>query len=394
MEKYSLRFLSQEQVKQIGSKSTPVFVYSRSEMDRLAKDVLAFKNPFGLTVRYAMKANPHPEVLKHYYKLGIGIDASSGPEAERALDAGVPGENIMLTTQQLPDNLEELVSRGVLFNASSLHQLEQYGKAFKGGDISIRINFGPLGKGGHKLVTTSGLDTSFGIWHEHLAEIKKLVDKYNLKVWQVHSHAASTASEDTWSNLTKAILKYLDNFEDVTSINIGGGFKIDRMHPEHNANLGRISKDIYDLLSEHADKTGQKLKLEIEPGTYLSAEIGTIIAKIIDVKDTGVNGYNFIIINAGLTEIMRPALYGYNHPLIVVSEQEDSDEEYIVCGHACETADTLTVKPGDPDTFEPRLLTKAKIGDYLVIEGAGAYCATMSVTEYNLFPAAKEVFVA
>ena len=122
------------------------------------------------TVRYAVKACPAAGVIRILNRAGLHIDASSGYEALRAMRTGVPATQIQLTTQQLPDNLADLVRQGVLFNACSLHQLAAYGRLFPGREVSVRINPG-LGSGHSNRTNTGGPSSSFGIWHEHLDQV-------------------------------------------------------------------------------------------------------------------------------------------------------------------------------------------------------------------------------
>ena len=116
-------FLDEEQVRNIrGRFGTPVFVYDQKALESQARAALEFPNAFGLTVRYAMKACPNAGVIGVLNRAGLQIDASSGWEVRRALEAGVEPQQILLTAQQLPDDFEDLVSMGVRFNACSLHQ--------------------------------------------------------------------------------------------------------------------------------------------------------------------------------------------------------------------------------------------------------------------------------
>jgi diaminopimelate decarboxylase len=133
-------------VRQIAAQhgETPLYVYSRSTLRGQAAKALAFGGPFGLTVRYAIKANPHPEVLRLFcLEMGLAVDASSENEALHALSAGVPADRIAINSQQLPRDLVGLVkTKGVFFTATSLHQLEQYGKALPGTSCGVRLNPG------------------------------------------------------------------------------------------------------------------------------------------------------------------------------------------------------------------------------------------------------------
>ena len=111
-----------------------------------------------------------------------------------------------------------------------------------------------------------------------------------------------------------------------------------------------------------------------------------------DIVDTGNNGYKFLKTNTGMTEITRPALYGAQHPITVDSKNK-SKEAVIVAGHCCESGDILTPKEGNPEELAPRILPKAKIGDYIIIDAVGAYCSSMSTKNYNSYPEAPEVLI-
>jgi diaminopimelate decarboxylase len=126
------------------------------------------------------------------------------------------------------------------------------------------------------------------------------------------------------------------------------------------------------------------------------ANAGAIVCSVIDVIDTGAEGYTFIKVDSGMTELIRPAMYGAQHPITVVPAHAEArgTRDYLVVGHCCESGDVLTPEPGNPEGLLPRTLTEARIGDYLVIGGAGAYCAAMSSKNYNSFPEAPEVVLS
>ena len=152
---------------------------------------------------------------------------------------------------------------------------------------------------------------------------------------------------------------------------------------------------IVDELRRFAAEGGPRLRLEIEPGTFLVGNAGAVVASVIDVVDTGKEGFSFIKTDTGMTEILRPSMYGAQHPLTVVP-REDGDRpprEYLVVGHCCESGDVLTPAPGDPEALRVRPLAEARVGDAVVIGGAGAYCAGMSAKNYNSFPEAPEVLL-
>ncbi len=390
-----LRFLKNSQVEELAKKfGTPVTVFSEKVLKEQAQTALKFPSPFGTTrVSYAMKANSNPEVIRILYAEGIGIDASSGFEAQRAIKYGVTPSEITLTSQELPENLKETVEQGVQYNACSLHQLESYGKLFRGTDISIRVNTG-LGEGFNNRLNTGGPSASFGIWHEHIDQVKEICSKYDLRVTRLLNHIGTGGDAKLWQKVAVMGLDVIRRLPTVQTFNIGGGFSVAYMQNDTGADLDEIGKYVGNELVKFADDTKRKINLEIEPGRFLVARAGSLISKIQDIVDTGEEGYAFLKLNSGMTEIIRPAMYGSRHPIIVVGTAKDDYKKYVVVGHCCETSDTLTTVYRDPEAIEPRLLKQASIGDLAVIEMVGAYCNYFSNRNYNSFPRSPEVMLS
>ncbi|HMV43546.1 MAG TPA: diaminopimelate decarboxylase [Leptospiraceae bacterium] len=394
MEIERLKFLTEEETRSIAKEfGTPVFVYSQKEIESRCDIALAFPNEYGLTVRYAMKANPNNAILKIMKKKGIHIDASSGFEVERALLAGFKPSEIMLTSQELPSNLKEIVERGTMFNACSLHQLESFGKLFPNQEVSVRINPG-LGSGATQKTDVGGTTSAFGIWHEYIEDVKKIKEKYGLKITKVHTHIGSGSDPEVWKAVSKYTLLYAEIFTEATTVNLGGGFKVGRMLEEKTTDLQKIGQPVKELFIEFNQKHGRKLKLEIEPGTHMIALCGSIITKVMDKVDTGKNGFEFIKLDTGMDSNTRPSLYGSRHPLITVTANgslPQKTKNYVVVGHCCESGDLFTQKEGgSPETRE---MMEANIGDLVVMEGTGAYCSGMSTKNYNSYPETPEVLI-
>jgi diaminopimelate decarboxylase len=390
-----LSFLSAEQVREIRREfGSPVYVYDQKTLEKQADSVLNFPNAFGLTARYAMKALPNAAVIRILTQRGLHIDASSAYEAERAMRAGVPANHIQLTAQQPPDNLKELVEKGVIFNACSLNQLRAFGELFPGHSLSVRINPG-AGSGHSNRTNVGGPAASFGIWHEHIDTVHEICKDYNLKVTAMHTHIGSGSDPEVWERVALMSLEICVGFPDAQTLSLGGGYKVGRMKGEVSTDLQVIGSHVVEAFQMTEGKSGRKLRLEVEPGTYLVANAGAIVTTAMDIVDTGKDGYRFIKIDSGMTETVRPSMYGAQHPIVVVPAEEEKRGagEYLVVGHCCESGDVLTPAPNDPEGLLPRELTEAKVGDAVVIGGAGAYCAGMASKNYNSFPEAAEVLI-
>ncbi len=387
-------FLNTEEANAIaGSYGTPVYVYSEERLRKAAAEALAFPNAYGLTVRYAYKASPNGALLNLFQSLGLHFDASSGWEVHRALKAGIEPGRISLSTQELPADFTELLDKGIAANACSLDQLERIGKAFPGREVGVRFNPGS-GSGHNNRTNTGGRSSSFGIWHEWVSQVREIARKHRLRVVRLHTHVGSGGNPEVWQKVAQISLSLAPHFPEVDTLNLGGGYKVARMPDERTTNLQSVGAPVKDAFENFAGETGRKLKLEIEPGTYLVARAGCLLCRIQDIVTTGEEGYDFIKTDSGMTEILRPSMYGARHAITLHPQDERSSHKpYIVVGHCCESGDLLTTAQGDPELLEPRTLPEAATGDLLAIECAGAYCAAMPAKNYNSFPEAPEVLL-
>lgn len=390
----ALSFLSKETAWAIKeSVGTPVYVYDEKGLEEQADQALAFPNAFGLTVRYAMKSLPNAAILRLFAAKGIQIDASSGHEAHRAMQAGIGASQICISSQELPHDFVELGEQGVTFNACSLHQLRSLCQAFSGQSIGVRFNPG-LGSGGTGKTNVGGPSSSFGIWYEHVDQVKEIVAQHNVSVTRIHTHIGSGSDPKVWEQTAQVSLDLVRQFPDVTVLDLGGGYKVARMSDEVSTDLQRIGLPVKEAFEKLYEETGRKIHLEIEPGTFLVARQGSLLTTIQDMTSTGEAGHEFLKLDAGMTEILRPSLYASQHPIIVLPKEEKADsKEYIVVGHCCESGDLLTPAADDSEKLLARELTAAEIGDLCVLEGVGAYCSAMSSKNYNSFPEAAEVLL-
>jgi diaminopimelate decarboxylase len=372
---------------------TPIYVYDQKSLEANAAAVLKFPNAFGLTARYAMKASPNGSILKIFAKAGLHIDASSGHEVHRAMAAGIPARHISLSAQELPVDLSDLLDAGIQLNACSLAQLERFGQIKPGGQVGIRINPG-AGSGGNNRTNVGGPSSSFGIWHHWIPQIKSVLEKYDLTAVRIHTHIGSGSDPDVWLKVAKMNFDIVRQFPDVTTLNLGGGFKVGRMPDEKSTDLQIVGLPVKEKFEEFAVETGRQIHLEVEPGTFLVANACALLSKVQDVVSTGEGGYEFIKLDTGMTELLRPSIYGAQHPISLLQSSENSEaKDYVIVGHCCESGDILTPAAGDPELLATRALPKAEIGDYCVIDGSGAYASAMTPKHYNSYPEAAEVIL-
>jgi diaminopimelate decarboxylase len=392
-------FLAPAQVRQIQAHfGTPVYVYDLATLVGQARSALAMPNAFGLTVRYAMKAWSNAAVLRLFDRLGLHFDASSGYEVQRARHAGIAPHKIQLTAQEVPRDLQALVKEGLRFNASSLRQLALFGRLFPGRQVSIRINPG-LGSGHSRRTNVGGPTSSFGIWHEHLAHVHRIQKTHDLQITRLHSHVGSGADPATWQQCAALTLRLARHLPQVHTVNLGGGFKVARMPGDAGTNLEAVGQAIAGQFRRFRDDDphNRELHLEIEPGAYLVAQAGALVTTVVDVKETGLQGFRFIVVDGGMNDLLRPGLYGAQHPLHVVPARDENGDrprqEYVVAGHCCESGDILTPAPGDPERLQPRRLVTPRAGDALLVDATGAYASSMSTVNYNSFPRSPELLL-
>jgi diaminopimelate decarboxylase len=392
MSNISYKLPKEKLIELAGQHGTPLYVNSLASLQAQADILLGLQMPFGYTARYACKANMNLDIIKLFLEKGLHFDASSSYEAVALMGMGVEAKKISLSSQQPAHNLEELLEAGVLFVATSMHQLELFLQAGNHPDkIGLRINPG-AGNGGNNRLTTGGKNSSFGLWHEYLVQALELCAQQNVKIDRLHIHYGSGSNLDVWEQVIDSSLLLAERMSDVTSLDIGGGFKVSRYEGEQEANLEVIGNLFAQKLEEFAAKTGRKLGLEVEPGTWMVAHAGTLLAEVVDIVDTGADGWTFLRLNTGMNDFIRPAMYGSQHQVAVLNESSEL-QDYIVVGHNCETGDILTPAPGNPEELGERKLNKASIGDVVAIYDTGAYGRYFAVAGYNSYPSAKEITV-
>ena len=370
---------------------TPRYEYSRSKLQERIQQLTNLTSPYGLLVRYAVKANSHPTIISQLQKGGIHFDASSSYEAALLLELGIDGKHISLSSQQSPHNLSELLSKNVQFVATSFHQLKLFFETLQhGATVGIRIN-PDMGYGHNNRTSTGGVSASFGIWHEYIPHILSSTHDHGISINRLHIHVGSGADPKVWGGVMDRALDITRLLPDVTSLDIGGGYKVHRFGTEVETDIGAIIAVFNQKLQSFRADTGREITLEIEPGTYLIAHCGTLVAHVDDIVDTGKNGYTFLRLNTGMNDFLRSTMYGACHEIEIINDSL-TKQEYIVVGHNCESGDLFTPAAGNPEALETRLLNRANIGDEVRIYDTGAYCASMRAKGYNAFPDAEEVF--
>ena len=356
----------------------PAYVYDldvvKSKYNQLKSMFSAYDN---VQILYAMKANWNRDVVKTLCGEGAGLDTVSPAEIYYAKKLGIDCSRMMFNVNNMTEaDMHEVRKLGVLFSIGSLDELEMYGKHYPGDSICIRIN--PLSHakaGEHEYVQTTGRDAKFGILLEHKNLATDIVKKYNLKVVGLHKHTGSCIIEgDTFIQAVKRLLSVANgsDFSDLQFVDFGGGFYVRYRDSDENFDYQGFADEVIGLVEETNKILGKKLQIKFEPGKFLSAECGYLVAEVTSVKDN--NGYKIAGTNSGMNHLMRPVLYGAHHEVFNISNPGGAKYEYDVVGNICESADFFAKR---------RAVPEIRKGDFLAIGNAGGYVETMS-SFYNM----------
>ncbi len=370
---------------------TPVFVYDAAVILQRLSDLRQFD-----VVRYAQKACSSLAVLDLLRRHGALVDAVSAGEVLRALAAGYQPTGDpppIVYTADIFDRhaLELCCQQQIHVNCGSLDMIEQFGRQSPGGHITVRINPG-FGHGHSRKTNTGGPHSKHGIWHEQIAESLQLAAKHRLTITGVHMHIGSGTDLEHLAQVCGAMEQAAGQIgPQVYTISAGGGLPIPYRQDQQYVDLGAYFQ-LWDATRQRLEQRWEHpVRLEIEPGRYIVAESGWLLAEIRAVKRQADN--IFYLLDAGFNNLARPILYGAYHPMAIVPADGNTSrkmQEVIVGGPLCESGDIFTQEEGGFVTR--RLLPQAGVGDLLAIGCAGAYGFVMG-SNYNSKPLAAEVMV-
>jgi diaminopimelate decarboxylase len=225
----------------------------------------------------------------------------------------------------------------------------------------------------------------------------------------VHVHIGSGGDPQKWrKNVNREIGFVKRFFPNVARVSFGGGLKEARMPREKPADVPELCGYAAQQIEKFHHRTDRKLIMEIEPGTWVVANAGFLVTTVIDLKQTGSRGFQFLVCDGGMEVNTRPLLYGSRHPFYVVSRDgrllssefdlgafdRDGDRRVVV-GRCCESGDSQSFYKGRDKEYhiEARIMAKPAVGDFLVVGGCGAYCSSMSPFNYNSHTQAPEALL-
>lgn len=370
---------------------TPTFVYDAAKIVERLEDLKAFD-----TVRFAQKACSNLAIVDLIRRHGGLVDAVSGFEVRRALAAGYEPHGSpppVVYTADIFDaeSLDLVVEKNIHVNCGSPDMIDQYGSRAPGREITLRINPG-FGHGHSQKTNTGGDSSKHGIWHDQLHDCFVNADNYGLSITGLHMHIGSGTDFEHLSQVCDAMEKAaIELGRSLTAISAGGGLPTPYKDDDQSIDIDKYY-ELWDATRKRLeDRFGHKIHLEVEPGRYLTAESGYLIAEIRAVKKQADN--LFYVVDAGFNNLARPILYGAYHPISIVPTDGDLNRplvDAIIGGPLCESGDIFTQEEGG--FVATRAVPVAAVGDLLVIECAGAYGSVMG-SNYNSKPMAAEVLV-
>ncbi|GET27696.1 diaminopimelate decarboxylase [Prolixibacter sp. NT017] len=358
---------------------TPFYFYDFDLLRRTLDEVKQESSKYGYIVHYAVKANANDALLKVIRDAGMGADCVSGNEVAKAIEIGIPREKVAFAGVGKSDKeIRTALENDIFsFNCESIPEIEVIdelaGEAGKVAPVAIRIN-PDVDPQTHEYITTGLKDNKFGINHWDFDEVgRRLRSLKNIRLTGIHFHIGSQITDiSVFEQLSLKVNKiqewFVENGFHLEHINVGGGLGINYENPEKEPipDFKSYFKAFHDNLEL---QPGQQLHFEL--GRSLVAQCGHLISRVLYVKK-GLET-QFMILDAGMTELIRPALYKANHKATNLTSNGEL-VKYDVVGPICESSDTFS---------RGTLMPVAKRGDLVALHSAGAYGESMAST-YNM----------
>lgn len=369
----------------VSAVGSPVYIYSQATLERHFK---AMDNAFASTphtICYSVKANSNLAVLKTFINLGGGVDIVSGGELYRALAAGVDPKKVVYSgVGKRDDEIAYALETGILlFNVESEQELDRInevaGRLGKKAGIAIRVN-PDVDPETHPYITTGLKKAKFGINIERaMAQYARAKDMANLEILGIDCHIGSQLTKvspfvDAIKKLKRLLVGVQDMGIQMKYLDLGGGLGI-----QYNDEAPPLPADYGTSILKETEDLG--LHLLFEPGRNLVGNAGILVGTCLYTKKG--EEKNFVIVDAGMNDLARPALYGSFHGVTPVKKDQDGTIVGDIVGPICESGDFL-VKEREFPNF--------KQGDQIAFLSAGAYGFTMS-SNYNSRPRVAEVMV-
>jgi diaminopimelate decarboxylase/aspartate kinase len=354
---------------------TPLYVYDARTIERAVSELRSIPVD---RIFYALKANPHPEILTRLAAAGLGFECVSPGELDRVrgLAPSIAPDRILFTPSfARRDEYRAALDAGAWVTLDGTYPLRAWGELFRDRKLLVRVDLGQ-GRGHHAHVRTAGDRTKFGVPLADLAELADLAAGCGARIVGLHSHAGSGILDpDHWRETALLLAEIAAQFPDVSILDLGGGLGVPDSTRVPGLDLDAVSLGLATFRAAHP-----RFNVWLEPGRRLVAQAGVLLARVTQLKHKG--GVHYVGIDAGMNSLIRPALYGAHHEIVNLTRLDaPADACMSVVGPICETADVLGA--------ERMLPAATREGDILLIANAGAYGFAMA-SRYNLREPAVE----
>jgi len=355
-----------------------VYVYERENIRQAVRALQSLTSVDA--VFFAMKANSNVEVLSIVHEEGANFECVSPGEIKRVqgLFPDLEPRRILFTPNFAPrGEYAWALDQGVWVTLDNLHPLRHWPELFQDQALFIRLDPG-RGRGHHEHVRTAGVHSKFGIPLFELDELEELVGAARARIVWLHAHTGSgILTPDNWRETGERLAGLRSRFPDVRYLDLGGGLGIPEKPGERPLDLAALDTHLGHVKSISGDA-----ELWLEPGRFLVAQAGVLLARVTQTKGKG--GMSYVGVATGMNSLIRPALYGAYHEIVNLSRLDETPTDIVtIVGPNCETGDRLG---------SDRLLPPTQEGDVLAIANAGAYGYVMS-SHYNLREPATEVLI-
>jgi diaminopimelate decarboxylase/aspartate kinase len=359
------------------ARATPRYVYNLPTIRQRARALRAMQSVD--RVYYAIKANTQPAILRALAQEGLGFECVSPGELD-AVDTIVEADASprLFTPNFAPRvDYERALRRGVPVTLDALHPLQHWQDLFAGHEIMLRVDLG-RGLGHHDKVRTGGAGSKFGLPLEQLDAFVELARRHEVRITGLHAHLGSGILDAShWPAVCGQLASLADRIGSVRTLNLGGGLGVPSHPGEAELDLAAVDAALAEVKCAYP-----QYELWLEPGRWLVADAGVLLARVSQTKRKG--AIDYLGCDAGMHVLIRPALYDAWHEIVNLSRLDaPADIVYQVVGPICESGDVLGAD---------RHLPRSEEGDVLLIAQAGAYGESMS-SRYNLRALAEPAFV-
>jgi len=367
-----------ERLLDLAHKATPRYVYS---LDQVRAQAQALKTMQAVDRwHYALKANPHAQILNAVHGEGFAFECVSWNEIA-AVRSAIPDllpERILFTPNFAPrEEYRAALEAGVRVTLDALHPVTEWGGDFAGREIFLRVDLG-VGRGHHDKVRTGGAQSKFGVAIDEIPVFREHARKHGARIIGLHAHLGSGILDAAhWRSVYAQLASLAEQFNRIEMLDIGGGLGVPSRPRDEPLDLVALGSALAEVKQAYP-----QFQLWMEPGRFLVAEAGVLLARVTQTKRKG--EVRYVGLDAGMNSLIRPALYEAWHEIVNLSRLDEAADELVqVVGPICETGDVLGGN---------RRLPTCREGDVILIGEAGAYGAVMA-SRYNLREPAKEVVI-